>query len=40
VNQGRDIGMGMETIARLIEADATYGLLHRFLYGHKAQPCV
>ena len=40
VNQGRDVGMGMETIARLIEADATYGLLHRFLYGHKAQPCV
>ena len=40
VNQGRDVGMGMETIARLIEADATYGLLHRFLYGHKAKPCV
>ncbi|PKN19060.1 MAG: glyceraldehyde-3-phosphate dehydrogenase [Deltaproteobacteria bacterium HGW-Deltaproteobacteria-6] len=40
VNQGRDIGMGMETIARLIEADATYGLLHRFLYGYKAQPCI
>ena len=40
VNQGRDIGMGMETIARLIEADATYGLLHRFLYGIKAQPCI
>ena len=38
VNQGRDIGMGMETIARLIEADATYGLLHRFLYGHIAKP--
>ena len=40
VNQGRDIGMGMETIARLIEADATYGLLHRFLYGYKAKPCI
>lgn len=40
VNQGRDVGMGMETIARLIETDATYGLLHRFLYGYKAQPCV
>lgn len=40
VNQGRDIGVGMETIARLIEADATYGLLHRFLYGIKAQPCI
>ena len=40
VNQGRDIGSGMETIARLIETDATYGLLHRFLYGIKAQPCI
>ncbi len=40
VNQGRDIGMGMETIARLIEADATYGLLHRFMYGYKAKPVI
>jgi glyceraldehyde 3-phosphate dehydrogenase len=30
----------MDTIARLIEADATYGLLHRFLYGIKAQPVI
>jgi glyceraldehyde 3-phosphate dehydrogenase len=34
------VGTGMETIARLIETDATYGLLHRFLYGYKAQPVV
>lgn len=40
INQGRDIGTGMETIARLIETDATYGLLHRFLYGIKAKPCI
>lgn len=40
INQGRDVGIGMETIARLIETDATYGLLHRFLYGYKAQPVV
>ena len=40
VNLGRDVGTGMDTIARLIEADATYGLLHRFLYGIKAQPVV
>jgi glyceraldehyde 3-phosphate dehydrogenase len=40
VNQGRDIGAGMETIARLIETDATYGLLHRFLYGIQAKPCI
>jgi len=40
VNLGRDAGTGMDTIARLIEADATYGLLHRFLYGIKAQPVI
>jgi len=40
VNLGRDVGTGMDTIARLIEADATYGLLHRFLYGIKAQPVI
>lgn len=40
VNQGREVGTGMETIARLIETDTTYGLLHRFLYGYKAQPVV
>ena len=40
VNQGREVGLGMETIARIIEADATYGLLHRFLYGYKAKPVV
>jgi glyceraldehyde 3-phosphate dehydrogenase len=40
VNLGRDVGTGLDTIARLIEADATYGLLHRFLYGIRAQPCI
>lgn len=40
VNLGRDVGTGMDTIARLIEADGTYGLLHRFLYGIKAQPVI
>ena len=33
VNQGREVGTGLDTIAQLIEKDATYGLLHRFLYG-------
>src|SRR5512145_536745 len=40
VNQGREVGTGLDTIAQLIEKDATYGLLHRFLYGIKAKPCI
>jgi glyceraldehyde 3-phosphate dehydrogenase len=40
VNLGRDVGTGMDTIAQLIEKDATYGLLHRFLYGLKGKPCI
>jgi glyceraldehyde 3-phosphate dehydrogenase len=37
LNFGREVGSGLDTIAGLIEKDATYGLLHRFLYGNKAQ---
>jgi len=33
VNQGREVGTGLHAIAQLIEKDATYGLLHRFLHG-------
>ncbi len=40
INLGRDVGSGMETIAQLIEKDATYGLMHRFLYGLKGKPCI
>ncbi len=40
VNQGREVGTGLDTIAQLIEKDATYGLLHRFLYGLKGKPCI
>lgn len=40
VNQGREVGKGLSAIAQLIEKDATYGLLHRFLYGIKAEPVV
>lgn len=40
VNLGRDVGTGMDTIAQLVEKDATYGLLHRFLYGLKGKPCI
>lgn len=36
VNLGRDAGTGMQSIAQMIEKDATYGLLHRFLYGIKS----
>jgi glyceraldehyde 3-phosphate dehydrogenase len=33
VNQGRGIGRGLHDIARMIEKDSTYGLIHTFLYG-------
>jgi glyceraldehyde 3-phosphate dehydrogenase len=37
VNVGRGVGTGMAAIAQTIEKDATYGLLHKFLYGTRAQ---
>ena len=37
VNLGRGVGNGIPAIAQLIEKDATYGPLHRFLYGLKAE---
>jgi len=37
VNQGRDIGKSLNDVVHFIEKDATYGLLHRFLYGVKAE---
>ncbi len=37
VNTGREVGTGLQAIAQRIETDSTYGLLHRFLYGIKAQ---
>jgi glyceraldehyde 3-phosphate dehydrogenase len=40
VNLGREVGAGLSTIAQLIEKDATYGTIHRFLYGVKAQRIV
>jgi glyceraldehyde 3-phosphate dehydrogenase len=36
VNLGREAGTGLDVIAQVIEKDATYGLLHRFLYGMKS----
>jgi glyceraldehyde 3-phosphate dehydrogenase len=37
VNVGREVGTGLATIAQLIEKDATYGTIHKFLYGVKAE---
>ncbi len=37
VNLGREVGTGLAAVAQLIEKDATYGPLHRFLYGINAQ---
>jgi len=36
VNTGREVGTGLEAIAQRIETDTTYGPIHRFLYGIKA----
>src|SRR3989339_1529370 len=40
VNLGREVGTGLSTIAQTIEKDATYGPLHKFLYGIKAERIV
>lgn len=40
INLGRGVGKGLPAIAQLIEKDATYGTLHRFLYGNKAERIV
>ncbi len=37
VNVGRGVGTGLSAIAQLIEKDATYGNIQRFLYGIKAK---
>lgn len=37
VNQGRAIGKGLHAVAESIEKDSTYGPLHRFLYGYRAE---
>ncbi len=37
INLGREVGTGLDAVALMIEKDATYGLLHRFLYGIKAE---
>lgn len=37
VNVGRGVGTGLSAVAQLIEKDATYGTIHRFLRGVKAE---
>jgi glyceraldehyde 3-phosphate dehydrogenase len=37
VNLGREAGTGLDSIVQAIEKDTTYGLMHKFLYGVKAQ---
>jgi len=40
VNIGREVGTSLEDIAHYVERDSTYGLLCRYLHGHKAKPVV
>ena len=40
VNIGRQVGTTFEDIAHYVERDSTYGWLHGFLYGYKAQPVI
>ena len=37
VNQGREVATGLDSVAQAIEKDSTYGLMHKFLYGVKAE---
>lgn len=37
VNQGRAVGTSLHAVAESIEKDSTYGPLHRFLHGYKAE---
>ena len=40
VNLGREAGTGLRDIAHYLERDSTYGSLHGFLHGHRAQPVI
>jgi glyceraldehyde 3-phosphate dehydrogenase len=40
VNVGRKVGTKLEDIALYIEKDSTYGLLQRYLYGHKSEQII
>ena len=40
VNIGRQVGTSLADIAHYIERDSTYGWLHGYLYGHRAEPVI
>ncbi len=40
VNVGRQAGTGLVDIAHYLERDSTYGALHAFLHGYRAQPVI
>jgi glyceraldehyde 3-phosphate dehydrogenase len=40
ISQGRGVGKGLQAVAQMLEKDSTYGLLHRFLYGIKAEKVI
>ena len=40
VNIGRQPGSSLEDIAHYVERDSTYGWLHGYLHGHRAEPVV
>jgi glyceraldehyde 3-phosphate dehydrogenase len=37
INVGRQVGTSLDSVVEYISKDSTYGALHRYLYGHKAQ---
>lgn len=40
VNIGRQAGTGMKDVAHYLERDSTYGALHTFLHGYRAEPAI
>ena len=40
VNIGREVGSSLGDVAHYIERDSTYGALHGYLHGHKAQRAI
>lgn len=37
VNVGREVGKSLDAVAQYLDKDSTYGTLHRYLGGHRAQ---
>jgi len=40
INQGREVGRNLSDVADMLQKDSTYGSLHRFLYGNRAERVV